>query len=59
MLYSNVPFQIVSQESLLFVHNVMEKGELSSLDLAAFLSTYGSRGKMALTHGDPMDIVIP
>ena len=59
MLYSNVPFQIVSQESFLFVYNVMEKGEFSSLGLAAFLSTYGSRGKMALTHGDPMDSVIP
>ena len=59
MLYSNVPFQIVSQESILFVYNVMEKGEFSSLGLAAFLSTYGSRGKMALTHGDPMDSVIP
>ena len=42
MLYSNVPFQIVSQESFLFVYNFMEKGELSSLGLAAFLSTYGS-----------------
>jgi len=26
---------------------------------AAFLSTYGGRGKMPLIHGDPMDRVIP